>query len=102
MRKSKRLRKLARVLAVVAATVAVAVGVALYVMARKDSEHAKFFETGRSVNNFLSGYTKAIREGFAKSDASRVTALNSERFYSSLRGRLALQPDAEKIIDEVQ
>jgi hypothetical protein len=96
MGKRKRIRKLARILAVVAAVVGVAVGAALYAMARKDAEHARFFETGRSVNNFLSGYTKAIKEGFAKGDASSVSALYSERFSSRSRGRWALRRDADE------
>ena len=96
MGKRKRLRKLARVLAVVAAAVGIAVGAALYLMARKDAEHARFFDNGRSVNNFLSGYTKAIKEGFAKSDASGVTALYSESFSSHSRGRWALRRDADE------
>ncbi|HVF43031.1 MAG TPA: VCBS repeat-containing protein [Pyrinomonadaceae bacterium] len=96
MAKSKRLRRLLKVLAVLAVVAGIGIGAALYVMARKDAEHAKFFETGRSVNTFLGGYTKAVKEGFAERDPSKVAALYSERFASRARGRWALRPDADQ------
>ena len=96
MAKRKRLRRLLKALAVFAVVVGLGVGAALYVMARKDAEHAKFFETGRSVNIFLSGYTKAVKDGFAERDPAKVAALYSERFSSRARGRWALRPDADQ------
>jgi len=96
MVKRKIIKALAKSLAVLAVVVAVAVGAALYVMARKDKEHARFFETGRSVNNFLSSYTKAVKEGFAKKDASAVAALYSDHFASPARGRWIMQRDTNE------
>ncbi|HKG15136.1 MAG TPA: hypothetical protein VKB12_17565, partial [Pyrinomonadaceae bacterium] len=96
MAKRKRLGRLLKVLAVFAVVVGLAVGAALYLMARKDAEHAKFYESGRSVNTFLGGYTKAVKEGFAERDASKVAALYSERFASRARGRWTLRADADQ------
>ncbi|HEV7893890.1 MAG TPA: VCBS repeat-containing protein [Pyrinomonadaceae bacterium] len=96
MAKRKRLRKLLKVLAVFAIVVGLGVGAALFVMARKDAEHAKFFKTGSAVNAFLSSYTKAVKEGFAERDPSKVAALYSERFTSRARGRWTLRADADQ------
>lgn len=96
MAKRKRLGRLLKVLAVFAIVAGLGVGAALFLMARKDAEHAKFFKTGSAVNTFLSGYTKAVKEGFAERDASKVAALYSERFASRARGRWTLKADAEQ------
>ena len=83
----------AKTLAALAVAAGLGVGAALYVMARKDREHARFFETGRSVNNFLTSYTKAVKEGFGKKDVSAVTALYSDQFASPARGRWVMKQD---------
>src|SRR5215212_1927391 len=89
-------RAAAKALAALAVAAALGAGAALYLMARGDREHARFFETGRSVNNFLGGYTEAVREGFAKGDAGPVAELYSERFDSPARGRWVLRADADE------
>src|ERR1041385_7176872 len=96
MAKRKILKALAKALGILAVAAALAVGAALYLMARKDAEHAKFFETGRSVNNFLSSYTKAVKEGFRKKDVSAVAALYSDHFASPARGRWVMRPDTNE------
>ena len=55
-------------------------------MAQRDKEHAKFFNTGKSVNVFLGSYTKAIRDSFEKKDPAPVMSLYSDRFWSPGRG----------------
>ncbi|HKG79789.1 MAG TPA: VCBS repeat-containing protein [Pyrinomonadaceae bacterium] len=64
----------------------VAIAAVLYIMARRDKEHAKFFNTGKAVNVFLGNYTRAIRESFEKKDPAPVMSLYSDRFWSPGRG----------------
>ncbi|MBA3243375.1 MAG: VCBS repeat-containing protein, partial [Acidobacteria bacterium] len=94
MAKRKILKTVAKTLAVLVVLVGVAVAVALYVMARKDKEHAKFYNTGKAVNSLLGSYSKAVREGFEKRDASMVARLYSDRFASPARGRWVMREDA--------
>jgi hypothetical protein len=93
MAKRKRLKTLLKVLGVLTVLSALGVGVALYMMARKDREHARFYNTGKSVNAFLSSYSKAIKEGFEQGDAGAVALLYSDRFSSPARGRWVLRED---------
>src|ERR1051325_1768404 len=85
----KTLVKLTIVLVVIVGSV---IAVALYVMDRRDKEHAKFFNTGKAVNVFLGNYTRAIRESFEKKDPAAVMSLYSDRFWSPGRGRWELGP----------
>ena len=93
MAKRKILKTLLKALGVLLVLAGLAVGVALYVMARKDREHARFYNTGKSVNVFLGGYSKAVREGFEKRDAGPVARLYSDRFASPARGRWVMRED---------
>jgi hypothetical protein len=93
MAKRKILKTLLKTLGVLLVLAGLAAGVALYVMARKDKEHARFYNTGKTVNAFLGGYSKAIKEGFERRDAAPVAALYSERFASPARGRWVMQDD---------
>ncbi|MCA1635113.1 MAG: VCBS repeat-containing protein [Acidobacteria bacterium] len=94
MAKRKILKTVTKTLAVLFIIVGVGVAVALYVMARKDKEHARFYNTGKAVNKLLGDYSKAVREGFEKRDASAVVALYSDRFASPARGRWVMREDA--------
>jgi hypothetical protein len=94
MAKRKILKTLLKILGVLIVLAGVAVVAALYVMARKDKEHAKFYSTGKSVNAFLSSYSKAIREGFERRDPSPVAALYSDRFASPARGHWVMRAGA--------
>ncbi len=89
----KALAKLFIVLLVIGTSV---VAVALYVMARSDREHAKFFNTGKSVNVFLGNYTRALRESFDKKDPAAVMSLYSDRFQSPGRGHWEMKPASEE------
>jgi hypothetical protein len=94
MAKRKLLKTLLKTLGVLLVLGATAAGVALYVMARKDGEHARFYNTGKSVNAFLGGYSKAVREGFERRDAGAVARLYSDRFASPARGRWVMREGA--------
>ncbi|MEK6279450.1 MAG: VCBS repeat-containing protein [Acidobacteriota bacterium] len=89
MAKPKYIRTLAKVLVAVLLIIGVAVSLALYLMARRDKEHAKFFKTGSEVNAFLAKYSKAMREALSvpgKKDATPIMKLYSDRFWSPRRG----------------
>jgi len=60
----KTLAKLTVVLLVIAVSV---IAATLYLMGRRDKEHARFFNTGKAVNVFLGNYTRAIRESCSMS-----------------------------------
>ncbi|HKP84236.1 MAG TPA: VCBS repeat-containing protein [Pyrinomonadaceae bacterium] len=83
----KTLAKLTIVLLVIAVSV---IAATLYLMGRRDKEHARFFNTGKAVNVFLGNYTRAIRESFEKKDPAAVMSLYSDRFWSPGRGRWEL------------
>lgn len=85
----KTLAKLTVVLLVITISV---IAAALYLMGRRDKEHAKFFNTGKAVNVFLGNYTRAIRESFEKKDPAAVMSLYSDRFWSPGRGGWELGP----------
>src|SRR5689334_21936395 len=89
----KALAKLFIVLLVIGTSV---VAVALYLMARSDKEHAKFFNTGKSVNAFLGNYTRALRESFDKKDPAPVMSLYSDRFRSPGRGHWQMASAGEE------
>lgn len=96
MAKRNILKTVAKVLGVLVVLVGVAVAALLYVMARKDKEHARFFNTGRSVNAFLGDYTKAVKEGFQKRDAAPVARLYSDHFSSPARGSWVMRAGANE------
>src|SRR2546425_584476 len=93
MARRRILKKLARVLIVVVALVVAIFALSLYVMARKDKEHARFFNTGKSVNQFLATYKHGLEEAFKKKDVSEITRFYSSRYASPGRGRWVLKPD---------
>ena len=69
------------------------VGLTLFVMARKDKQHARFYNTGKSVNAFLNDYKHALEDSFKRRDFSETMALYSDRYASPARGRWILKPD---------
>jgi hypothetical protein len=84
--KKKLFKTLAKLTVVLLVIVGSVIAVMLYIMARRDKEHAKFFNTGKSVNVFLGNYTRALRESFEKQDPAPVMGLYSDRFWSPGRG----------------
>ncbi|HXD33075.1 MAG TPA: VCBS repeat-containing protein [Pyrinomonadaceae bacterium] len=93
MKKRRILKNLLRVM--IAGTVLglVTVGLSLLVMARKDKEHERFFNTGKSVNQFLANYKHALEEAFKKQDPSELNPFYSEHYSSPGRGRWVLRHD---------
>ncbi len=92
----RKLKRLAQVLAALSLILAVAVATALYVMARKDKQHARFFSTGKSVNNFLSDYNHGLKDAFDKKDASELTRYYSDGYFSSGRGHWVMNRDKDE------
>ncbi|OLE53197.1 MAG: hypothetical protein AUG51_14485 [Acidobacteria bacterium 13_1_20CM_3_53_8] len=70
----------------------VAATVVIYAMKSRDEEHARFFNTGKSINSFLSLYKHGIEEAFRKNDTSEITSFYSESYRSPARGRWVMQP----------
>ncbi len=93
MARRRILRKLLRVLIVVVALAVAIFALSLYVMARKDKEHERFYNTGKSVNHFLATYKHGLEEAFKKKDVSEITRFFSSRYASPGRGRWVLKPD---------
>src|SRR5262245_29096973 len=89
----KALAKLAIVLLVIVGS---AIAATLYVMDRRDKEHARFFDTGKAVNAFLGNYTRALRESFDKKDPAAVLSLYSDRFWSPGRGHWEMAPAGQE------
>lgn len=95
MAKRRFLRKLLRVVIIAIALVAASVAVTLFVMARKDKEHERFYNTGKSVNQFLANYKHGLEEAFKKKDVAEILQFYSERYASPGRGRWILKPDQQ-------
>src|ERR1041385_7377945 len=82
----------------------VAVAAALYIMTRRDKEHARFFNTGKAVNVFLGNYTRALRESFDKKDPAPVMSLYSDHYWSPGRGQwqmVAANEESDVLISRV-
>jgi hypothetical protein len=88
--KRRFLKTLAMIFGALILITGVAIAGALYLMARSDKEHARFFNTGKAVNVFLGNYTKAVRESFEKKNPAPVMNLYSDRFWSPGRGKWEL------------
>jgi len=95
MARRRILRKLFRVLIIGIALTGVGAALTLFVMARKDKEHERFLNTGKSVNQFLAGYKHGLEESFKKKDVAEIMKFYSERYASPGRGRWILKPDQE-------
>ena len=93
MAKRRILRNLVRVLIIGIALVGAIIALSLFVMARKDKEHERFFNTGKSVNVFLANYKHGLEESFEKKDVTEIVRFYSERYASPGRGRWILKPD---------
>src|SRR5258707_9387364 len=84
---------LIRVLIIGVMLLGASIALTLFVMARKDKEHERFFNTGKSVNTFLASYKHGLEESFKKKDVKEIMKFYSDRYASPGRGRWILQPD---------
>jgi hypothetical protein len=96
MARHKILKRLLKLFVFAVVALCVAIPVSLYVMARKDKEHERFLNTGKSVNTFLSDYKHGLDEAFKKKNAADVTHFYSDHYSSPSRGRWTLKPDREE------
>jgi hypothetical protein len=69
------------------------IAIALYIMGRRDAKHARFYNTGKSINSFLTEYSRAVREAFQKRNAAAVAVLYSDNYFSPGRGRWESKQD---------
>src|SRR2546426_972891 len=90
------LRALLRVLMLGSVLAAAIIALSLFAMARKDKEHERFFNTGKSVNQFLANYKHGLEEAFKEKDASKITQFYSEAYASAGRGRWVLEADHDE------
>jgi hypothetical protein len=93
MSKGKFIVAVAKLLSVLGVVAAIAVLLVLYVMARKDKEHERFYNTGKSVNTFLASYKHGLEEAYKKKDATEVLHFYSSHYASPERGRWVLNQD---------
>src|SRR5262249_38231274 len=93
MAMKRRLTTLAKGLGVLGLVAGGGIAIALYVMGHRDAKHARFYNTGKSINSFLSDYSHAVREAFQKRNADAVASLYSDRYLSPGRGRWETQQD---------
>ena len=85
--KTPRGSKVFRRLLVAAAILALAWGVIYGTLRSQDARHARFYDTGKSVNKFLSDYSSALRDGHMAGKASFLADYVSEQFRSPQRGQ---------------
>jgi hypothetical protein len=95
MARRRILRILLRVLIVGIVLAGASIALSLFVMARKDKEHERFLNTGKSVNSFLASYKHAVEDSFKQKDVNEIMQFYSERYASPGRGRWFLRPDQE-------
>ena len=91
----RRLKTLARVLILLSVAVGVAVAISLYLMARKDAQHNRFYNTGKAVNKFLSDYNHALKDSFDKKNSSEISGFYSDSYFSPGRGRWGLKREKD-------
>ncbi|MDT4897003.1 MAG: enediyne biosynthesis protein [Acidobacteriota bacterium] len=87
----RKIKLLARILIAVALVMTIGIAVALHVMGLRDKEHARFLETGKSINKFLSDYGHAIKDSFEQKNAAAVIHFYSESYSAPSRGRSVMQ-----------
>lgn len=92
MVRRRALRKLLRIFLLLCACLGAGAALGLYVMALKDKEHARFYNTGKSVNQYLGNYKHALEEAFKHGDVSEVMTFYSEHYTSPARGHWKLEP----------
>ncbi len=78
-----------------AASIVVLLAAAMWLfvdMSRKDAEHAGFYNTGKTVNDFLRGYCDDLEAAFAGADATALRERYASAYASPGRGRWTWGP----------
>ncbi len=68
------MRRFVRVALALSAALALAVVAALAIMARQDAAHARFYNTGKTINGFLSEYGRALARALDRDGGSHAAA----------------------------
>jgi hypothetical protein len=89
----RRLKTLARILVVLGVAAGAAIGVGLYAMGRQDAVHARYYNSGKSINAFLSNYSHALRADSEKKGVDEIIGLYSDAYFSPGRGQWQRRPD---------
>ena len=79
--------------------VLVAVPWSFHGLSREDDRHARFYNTGKTINGFLSSYCAALESAHVRGDASLLSALYASDYRSEGRGRW--EWSAEDLVGEV-
>ncbi len=74
----------------------VLVPLALHGLAEKDLEHAQFYNTGKTINGFLSSYCKGFEAAMADGDPAKLAAFYSDQYRSPDRGRWVWGPEVQE------
>jgi hypothetical protein len=88
----KRMAKFVRRGTLLGGFLAVGIVVVLGYMNYQDREHERFYQVGRSVNEFLKQYGEVFREGIVAHDVSPILSLYSDHYRSPDRGSWVLGP----------
>ena len=62
-----------------------------YQLTQQDARHARFYEMGSGINQFLKGYCKTLQAAHGSGDLSALEALYGEEFHSPQRGTWQLR-----------
>ncbi len=86
-----RLKKVVKVSLAICGALALVAGALFGYLTYADSQHEKFYRSGRSINEFLSAYGQALLTAFKNKDLYEVSCLYSVNYYSPSRGRWLLR-----------
>ncbi len=80
-------RKALWILGVLMVAVIVTVALTLHAMGRSDAEHARFYNAGKTINDFLKSYCKGLEKAHAEGRPGPVVGLYGDEYLVPARGR---------------
>ena len=83
---TRRQKKIIGILSVPVLAVMIGAPVTLHTMASKDRQHAQFYNTGKTINDFLYAYCGAIKESLKEGKAEPLMRSYSANYASPERG----------------
>ena len=86
-------RRFLRRFAILAALLSTAVATTHLWLSAADQQHADFYETGKSINTFLTRYSKSLEEAHATDSTDPLSGFYSPRYTSPNRGGWQFQTD---------